>query len=700
MPIPTKLNAYFDHVYVINLESRPERKLKMLQLFRKWNIEAEFIQAVNGYQSPHLEAYKAYQELPIGGGNAHRLELAYKKKMIKSPGAWGYLKTYEFLLKDAKKRNFNRILCLDDDVLFCRDFQGRFDELVTHIPEDWKLLYLGASQHVWKSPHGFRYPDPTVTEYDPTQPFYFPGATDGSFAVGIDQSVFDLLLKETLEMNCAFDSGPMRSVIRAYPEQCVVANPNIVIADVTSSDIQSDRDQMQAAQKLNWDLSLFDFPQELELISVIMPAFNAENSIEKAIRSILNQTYSKLEMIVADDGSTDRTAEIVEQLAKEDSRVKLVRLSENQGCYCARNAALRLSKGQLLAIQDADDIALSTRLEKQALPIFSGQAEFTLANISRSRCSVHELDFRDEEAMMALVNSRRIPKADGSYDFRDKFRPGFNTSVFKRSLFDEFGLFWEHSFGADMEFLERILYHRMGKSFAGKKYNAHTYLWREASIPGLYDHIDEVLLVSINMGPGNITNKAKEAQRKAYSLTYQRRLLGKGDYEYPKFEPHEKTSPSWKNLSFPALTPHFESPSYPEPEPETKIEAEPESEQTPVSKPSKKQLQNRSAPPPRPPQIGRKPLIFNLAKLDWMFLVIMGVVLLTGILGKVFLFEWIFDVSLSISLLMMFFGLVQIIRSQQIERSARDIQNSFEIKDEVREVKYLLKEWKQELDEE
>ena len=147
----------------------------------------------------------------------------------------------------------------------------------------------------------------------------------------------------------------------------------------------------------------YDHPFRKELVSVIMPAYNAEKTIEKSIRSILLQNYRELELIVADDASTDSTPDIVQRLAQEDSRVKLVRLETNQGCYPARNAALRASRGKYIAFQDSDDISLSTRIETQLVPILLGKAEFTLSRIFRSRCTVDELDVFNQKEMIRLV---------------------------------------------------------------------------------------------------------------------------------------------------------------------------------------------------------------------------------------------------------------------------------------------------------
>lgn len=90
------------------------------------------------------------------------------------------------------------------------------------------------------------------------------------------------------------------------------------------------------------------------LITVIMPAYNSVQYIEKAIKSVLNQTYSRLELLIIDDGSNDGTREIINQQRQIDDRIHLICL-DNQGSGAARNEGLRRANGEYIAFIDADD---------------------------------------------------------------------------------------------------------------------------------------------------------------------------------------------------------------------------------------------------------------------------------------------------------------------------------------------------------
>lgn len=102
---------------------------------------------------------------------------------------------------------------------------------------------------------------------------------------------------------------------------------------------------------------------ENPLVSVVMPAYNAAAYLEEAVKSILEQSYGNFEFIIIDDGSADRTREILEHFT--DPRIKLIFNEKNEGNYPARNKGCRLAVGKYIAVMDADDIADPDRLAVQ-----------------------------------------------------------------------------------------------------------------------------------------------------------------------------------------------------------------------------------------------------------------------------------------------------------------------------------------------
>ena len=100
------------------------------------------------------------------------------------------------------------------------------------------------------------------------------------------------------------------------------------------------------------------------LVSILTPCYNGERFLADTIESVLGQTYPNWEMIIVDDGSSDRTPEIAGNYALRDARIQLIRQS-NAGTACARNAAMRRARGRFIALLDADDLWEPVFLEKQ-----------------------------------------------------------------------------------------------------------------------------------------------------------------------------------------------------------------------------------------------------------------------------------------------------------------------------------------------
>jgi glycosyltransferase involved in cell wall biosynthesis len=113
------------------------------------------------------------------------------------------------------------------------------------------------------------------------------------------------------------------------------------------------------------------------LVSVVMPARNAAETVGNSIRSALNQTYRPLEIVVVDDGSTDATREIVQAFGDD---VRLVRLDAHSGASAARNAGIEAARGELIAFLDSDDEWLPEKLQKQVSRMTPGTSLVSCAS--------------------------------------------------------------------------------------------------------------------------------------------------------------------------------------------------------------------------------------------------------------------------------------------------------------------------------
>ena len=534
------VNQEFDRVYVINLEKRVDRLVEITQKLNRLNIDFERVEAVDGYSKENIKVFEDYQKVPYDSHRTHAMEKKYKRKLLISPGAIGVLKSYQKIIVNAKKLGLNRILVLEDDAIFIKDFNNKFNELCEKLTSvDWKILALGATQHIWNFPDCLTYPS-NEHAYNENEPFYYPKVTDGAFAMGLDHRIFDDLLKEINKMNAPVDSGAIRAIYEENIGACFVPQPNLVIADVNSSNIGQPRDQIALSHKLKWNITEYNYPFTHDLVSVLMPTYNAEKTLEISVKSLLNQSYPNIEIIIQDDCSLDETQKIAERLATQNKNVFYYKNQTNVGCYATRNNALRVSQGKYITVLDPDDIALKQRIEKQVLSIMKSGAMVCLGRILRTRCEIEELDFEHEDNMMELINSRRSLNDRGFYDWVDREIIGLGTAMFQREVFINYGLFWEERFSGDAEIMERIIAAKLGLHFPIEGENSvHTFLMETEFIEELYTQLHDVILVSPKMDEHNLTNKYKGNARSEFEATWRKRLKGEFHYEYPRFTLNE-----------------------------------------------------------------------------------------------------------------------------------------------------------------
>lgn len=127
----------------------------------------------------------------------------------------------------------------------------------------------------------------------------------------------------------------------------------------------------------------------MDLISVIVPVFQVENYLQECLDSVLNQTYSNIEVILVDDGSKDSSGKICDFYQGKDERVKVIH-QVNSGSSCARNAGLRASKGAYICFIDSDDIISSFFVENLYLMLQESGAEIAICDYTCLRNEIYE----------------------------------------------------------------------------------------------------------------------------------------------------------------------------------------------------------------------------------------------------------------------------------------------------------------------
>lgn len=171
-------------------------------------------------------------------------------------------------------------------------------------------------------------------------------------------------------------------------------------------------------------------------ISVIMPAYNAENNIELALNGILKQSWINLEVIVVDDASNDNTAEIVSRISRKDARVQLIRHDVRQGAYAARNTAWRAATGEFITNHDSDDWSHPQKFELLIKPLLADPS------IILSMCSWVRVD-ND----FLFVKPRPDLKL---------IHPSISTSMMRLDVLQKINGWDEVRVAADSELLDRI----------------------------------------------------------------------------------------------------------------------------------------------------------------------------------------------------------------------------------------------------
>jgi len=187
------------------------------------------------------------------------------------------------------------------------------------------------------------------------------------------------------------------------------------------------------------------------LVSVIIPAYNSARYISRAISSAIAQTYKDIEILVVDDGSTDRTADIVRSFG--DPRIKYF-YQENRGQGAARNNGIRISKGEYVTFLDSDDFYLPEKIDKQV--------NFLETNPEHQAVYCNALHFYSERSNKLFKLKGTCPSGD---IFRDLLQAGIinlNTFMAHRHIFKAGLMFREGRHGRYAE--EWDLYLRIARA--------------------------------------------------------------------------------------------------------------------------------------------------------------------------------------------------------------------------------------------
>lgn len=185
-----------------------------------------------------------------------------------------------------------------------------------------------------------------------------------------------------------------------------------------------------------------------KLVSIIIPVYNLEEFIENCLNSVINQTYGNLEIICVDDGSKDRSAEIISSMAQKDSRIVYIR-QENAGVSAARNNGIERANGDYIMFADGDDY-----MHNQAV-------ELLLKTIEEKKCAIvfgrGKLTPRLDEEMKPIENCVATELFENNL-FDDSMDRAVWGKIFKSEVLESFRFPVGISNAEDFNFMLRVLY--------------------------------------------------------------------------------------------------------------------------------------------------------------------------------------------------------------------------------------------------
>lgn len=145
----------------------------------------------------------------------------------------------------------------------------------------------------------------------------------------------------------------------------------------------------------------------MKLVSVVIPVYNVENYLNDCVKSVVNQTYQNLEIILVDDGSTDSSPQMCDQYAKQDNRIKVIH-QENSGVAIARNVGIKNASGSYLYFLDSDDY-----LVPNAIQIMYDTIEKEKSEIVFFEAETFKDDQKKELKMLTYIRNKNYGSCGG-----------------------------------------------------------------------------------------------------------------------------------------------------------------------------------------------------------------------------------------------------------------------------------------------
>ena len=327
------MDNIFDKCFLINLKRRQDRLEFIEYKMRNIDIKYNIIESENGIGN-HIRYI--YDKL-------FRNNSRYSGK-VNSPGALGLIFTWKKLLRKLKNLNTNRILIIEDDIYFHKEFNTSVKNIFSEDNLDYDIIYLGTNESK-KKESNFNF-----IEIKNKNSYVW---SYGTYAISLSQKAINII-SESLE----FITGEQKTIdchinllIRKGILSACVTNPNLIIPEVRESDNMGKRNMLSVYNHNNWNMNNYDYidlfpffiqqkkepklPQEDDFLEkkkfvFIIPSYNNEEWYILNLKSIYNQTYQNWRIIYINDFSSDNTLNLVKQYTKKYNMEEKTTIIENK----------------------------------------------------------------------------------------------------------------------------------------------------------------------------------------------------------------------------------------------------------------------------------------------------------------------------------------------------------------------------------
>ena len=171
----------------------------------------------------------------------------------------------------------------------------------------------------------------------------------------------------------------------------------------------------------------------MELISVIIPIYKAEKYLDRCIKSITNQTYRNLEIILVDDGSPDRCSEICDTWGKKDNRIKVIH-QKNSGVSVARNTGIDVSTGKYIIQVDSDDYIASNMIETLYDAVQINRADMSICKFEKGSDDQYKFETEHKNGMEAIDAETALKRAYKNSEYALQYIAPWGK-LYKKELF-------------------------------------------------------------------------------------------------------------------------------------------------------------------------------------------------------------------------------------------------------------------------